>query len=321
MMRTTLTAVFTASFFALMTTVSANVDDELHTIVDDAWVGAQGFHFSGRLTEIRRAPEKGASRWSAFYRSTRMLFTSGEEGAVTWRVGKMEWTTRADDHGYWELTSNTPLGLEPGWHEIESVPAASSVAGLLVPDPRNALGIISDIDDTILVSEVLSKRRLLSNSLTVVAEDRSAVPGLAELYARIAKKNPAPETTPIFYVSGSPRQLTDSIRRFLKKNDFPRGVLQLKEISTERGDSLLDTPAYKLKHIDKIVAAFPGVKFMLIGDDGEQDPEIFAKVAEKYPERVEGVWIRRVHTDAARAKFAGQRDLTELLVEAAPEGR
>lgn len=313
MMRTKLTAVFTASFLALMTTVSANVDDELHTIIDDAWVGAQGFHFSGRLTEVRRAPKKDAGRWSALYRTTRMLFTSGEEGAVTWRVGKMEWTVRADDHGYWELTANTPLELAPGWHEIEAVPSASGPAGVLVPDPRNTLGIISDIDDTILVSEVLSTRRLLSNSLTVPAEQRSAVPGLAALYHRIAKKNPAPESTPIFYVSGSPRQLTDSLRRFLKVNDFPRGVLQLKEISTERSDSLADTPAYKRKHIDKILAAFPGVKFMLIGDDGEQDPEIFAAVAEKYPERVEGVWIRRVHTDLSRAKFAGQRDLTELL--------
>ncbi|MGC4071435.1 MAG: DUF2183 domain-containing protein [Nibricoccus sp.] len=321
MTRTKLTAIFTVSFFALMATAPVKADDELHTIVDDAWVGAQGFHFSGRLTEIRRAPEKNSGRLAALYRSTRMLFTSGEEGAVTWRVGKMEWTTRADDHGYWELTSNTPLDLAPSWHEIETVPSASSTAGVLVPDPRNALGIISDIDDTILVSEVQSKRKLLSNSLTVPAENRSAVPGLADLYHRIAKKNPAPETTPIFYVSGSPRQLTDSIRRFLKTNDFPRGVLQLKEISTERGDSLLDTPAYKLKHIDKIIAAFPGVKFMLIGDDGEQDPEIFAKVAEKYPARVEGVWIRRVHNDPARAKFAGQRDLTELLVEGAVEKR
>jgi phosphatidate phosphatase APP1 len=87
----------------------------------------------------------------------------------------------------------------------------------------------------------------------------------------------------------------------------------LKEISTERGDSLLDTPTYKQKHIDKILAAFPGVKFMLIGDDGEHDPEIFAHAAEKYPDRIDGVWIRRVHTDPLRARFAGQRDLAELL--------
>ena len=320
--RALLASALTWSIFSVMTpSIQASADDERHTIVDDAWVGAQGFHFSGRVTEIHRAPEKDAGRWSALYRSTRMLFTSGEEGAVTWRVGAFEWTTRADDHGYWELAANTPLALAPGWHEIDAEPSPSSAAGLLVPDPRNTLGIVSDIDDTILVSEVLSKRRLLSNSLTIPAESRVAVPGLAALYRRIAARNPAPETTPVFYVSGSPRQLTDSIRRFLRANDFPRGVLQLKEISTERGDSLLDTPAYKLKHIDKIFAAFPGVKFMLIGDDGEKDPEIFATVAEKYPGQIEGVWIRRVHPDATRPRFAGQKDLTELLVEDGVEKR
>jgi phosphatidate phosphatase APP1 len=304
---------FLLTFFGFALTMTAQTNDERHTIVDDAWVGAQGFHFSGRLTEIRRAPEKEANRWSAFFRTTRMLFTSGEEGAVTWRVGKFEWTVRADDHGYWELTANTPLELAPGWHVIESDPTPSSVAHVLVPDPRNTLGIISDIDDTILVSDVLSKRRLLANSLLLPAERRGAVPGLAMLYRSLAARNPAPESTPIFYVSGSPRQLTDNLRLFMTMGGFPRGVLQLKEISTERGDSLLDTPTYKRKHIDKILAAFPGVKFMLIGDDGEQDPEIFAHAAEKYPDRIEGVWIRRVHTDPLRTKFAGQRDLAELL--------
>jgi phosphatidate phosphatase APP1 len=298
---------------ALAMNVSTHAVENFHTIVDDAWVGAQGAHFSGRLTEMRLAPTKEAGRWSSLYRTTRMLFTSGEEGVVSWRVGALEWSVRVDDHGYWELASNVPLGLAPGWHEIEAVPSASSPAGVLVPDPRNTLGIISDIDDTILVSEVLSKRRLLSNSLTVPAEQRAAVPGIATLYHQLAAKNPAPESTPIFYVSGSPRQLTDNLRRFLTAGGFPRGVLQLKEISTERGDSLNDTPAFKHARIEAIFAAFPGVKFMLIGDDGEQDPEIFSAVAEKFPERVEGIWIRRVHTDAQRARFPGQRDLTELL--------
>jgi phosphatidate phosphatase APP1 len=319
MFRAGLTSLITFCWFAFAMTAPSHATEERHTIVDDAWVGAHGSHFSGRITEIRLAPAKEASRWSALYRTTRMLFTSGEEGAVTWRVGALEWTVRADDHGYWELTSNVPLGLAPGWHAIETVPSASSPAGVLVPDPRNTLGLISDIDDTILVSEVLSKRRLLSNSLMTPAEQRSAVPGLAALYRQIAAKNPAPESAPIFYVSGSPRQLTDNLRRFLAAGEFPRGVLQLKEISTERGDSLLDTPAFKHARIDKILAAFPGVKFMLIGDDGEKDPEIFAAVAEKYPERVEGVWIRRVHTDPLRLRFPGQKDLAELLPASADE--
>jgi S1-C subfamily serine protease len=144
-------------------------------------------------------------------------------------------------------------------------------------------------------------------------EQRSAVPGMAALYRKIAERNPAPGATPIFFVSSSPRQLTDNLRRFLQLNGFPRGVLQLKEISTERGDSLLDSATYKRKHIETIFAAFPGVKFLLIGDDGEGDPEIFAEVAAKHPERVEGIWIRRVNADTTRTKPPGQRDLAELL--------
>ncbi len=292
---------------------SIYAEDAWHTIVDDGWVGAAGFRFSGRVTERHEPPEKDSGRLSALYRNTRLLLTSGEEGAVSWRVGDFSWTLRADDHGYWELLSNVPLPLAPGWHEIESIPEASSPAGLLVPDPRNRIGIISDIDDTILVSEVTSTRRLLGNSLLVPGELRTSVPGLAELYKRVVAKNPAPETSPIFFVSGTPRQLTDNVRRFLRAGDFPRGVLILKEISTERGDSLNGTPAYKRKHIDAILAGFPHVRFLLIGDDGEADPEIFAAIAEKYPERIEGVWIRRVHPDPERVRYPEQRDLAELL--------
>jgi phosphatidate phosphatase APP1 len=293
--------------------MTSHAAEEIHTIVDDAWVGATGVHFSGRLTENHRAPSEADSRWRSLYRNTRLLFTSGEEGTVTWRVGVCEWTVRADDHGYWELTANTPLPIEPGWHPIETAPAASSEAGVLVHDPRNTTGIISDIDDTILMTDVFSKRRLLGNSLLIPPEQRSAVPGMAALYRKIAERNPAPGATPIFFVSSSPRQLTDNLRRFLQLNGFPRGVLQLKEISTERGDSLLDSATYKRKHIETIFAAFPGVKFLLIGDDGEGDPEIFAEVAAKHPQRVEGIWIRRVNADTTRTKPPGQRDLAELL--------
>jgi phosphatidate phosphatase APP1 len=294
-------------------------NDLLHNVVDDAWVGPVGCHFSGRMTEVRPAPAKDERTLRTLYRNTRLLFTSGEEGVVTWRVGALEWSLRADDHGYWELATNQPLGLGPGWHSIETVPSSSSEAGLLVPDPRNTFGLISDIDDTVMVSHVLRTRKLLRNSLTLPAERRDAVEGMAALYRRLLAQNPAPESSPVFYVSSSPRQLTDTLRRFLRANDFPRGVLQLKEISTERGDSLRDKQTYKLRHIETIIAAYPDVKFALMGDDGEADPEIYAKIQAKFPAQVVGIWIRRVHHLATRARLEGQRDMAELLQgEASP---
>lgn len=152
----------------------------------------------------------------------------------------LEWSVRTDGDGYWELAMNRPLALTPGWHEITSEPAASSAAGLLVVDPENRVGIISDVDDTVLVSGVVEKRTLLKNSLTVPPERREAVPGMAALYHGLLRRNPRPEASAVFYVSASPKQLTDNLRGFLAGQGFPRGVLRLKEFSEASGASILD---------------------------------------------------------------------------------
>jgi hypothetical protein len=159
---------------------AADPGEKRQVVVDDAWSGAEGSYFSGRLVELRSAPE-GHGRARTFYHNSRLLLTSGEEGRVSWRIGGLEWTLRTDDDGYWELATNQPLALAPGWHEIETEPKASSEAGLLIADPANRLGIISDLDDTILVSGVMEKGVLLKNSLTVAPGRRTAVPGMAAL--------------------------------------------------------------------------------------------------------------------------------------------
>lgn len=286
-------------------------------VVDDAWSGATGFHFSGRLTEVRTAPDGSQGSARTFYRNTRLLITSGEEGAVTWRVANWEWTTRTDDDGYWELGMNSPLALAPGWHDIATEPVASSAAGLLVVDPANRFGIISDLDDTIIVSEVLKKRVLLTNSLAVPSARRVAVTGMADLYGRLLKQNPVPPASAVFYVSASPKQLTDNLRGFLQHNGFPRGVLRLKEISEAGNHSLFDQRDYKRRSLETIMRAYPQVRFALFGDDGERDPEIYAELQKKYPDQVAGVWIRRVDPNPARATFPGQQDVAELLSAAA----
>jgi phosphatidate phosphatase APP1 len=280
-------------------------------ILDDAWSTPEGSHFSGRLTDVRLPARAGSGRGHTLYRTTRLLFTRGEEGAVQWSVGGLRWQTRADDRGYWSLRTNQPLaGLTPGWHDIETQPPTHpdvARAGLLVHDPANAWGLISDIDDTILVSHVLSKRRLLRNSLLLPPEARQAVQGAAALYASWLDRNPNPAATPVFYVSAAPRQLSDSVRRFLGHNGFPRGVLMLKEVYSRQSDPLRDQQAYKVGRIAAIFEACPQVRFTLVGDDGERDPESFAELQARYPASIHEVWIRSVHPRADRARYPGQQ--------------
>lgn len=300
-------------------TATVSAADRLHNIVDDSWATAAGFGFSGRLVEARQGPREDSGLRSSLYRNSRLLFTSGEEGTVRWSVGAQRWQTRADDQGYWEFFTNQPLhGLTPGWHGISSTPPASSTAQLLVHDPANRIGLISDIDDTILVSDVNAKMKLLKNSLTVPPESREAVDGMAALYRAWTHRNPNPAATPIFYVSASPRQLTDSVRRFLAKQAFPPGVLQLKEVSSASTDPLLDQQAYKVGRISAILEAFPEVHFALLGDDGERDPESYAQLQQRFGAQILGIWIRRVNPDPKRAVLPGQRNLAELLANGPP---
>ncbi len=288
--------------------------ETVHNIVDDGWATAAGHRFSGRVTETHPVAPEGSGKRRTAYDTTRLLFASGIAGRVSWSVGPLRWESRADDQGYWELIGHQPLsGLEPGWHTLTSTPGASSNAGLLVHDPRNQLGLISDIDDTIVVTDVNRTHRLLENSLIRPPTARQAVPGMAALYRRLIAANPHPEATPLVYVSAAPRQLTDSVRRFLNHNGFPRGVLQLKEVASGSSDPLTDQRAYKVRRITAVLKAFPDVRFVLLGDDGEFDPESFAELAAAYPDQVAEIWIRRVHPDPNRPKLPGQGDMAELL--------
>ncbi|MEO8153375.1 MAG: phosphatase domain-containing protein [Rhizobacter sp.] len=295
---------------------AAHAAEPLHDIVDDGWATAQGYRLTGRLTRVHAVPSAGSSAGSSLYGNSRLLLTNGAEGRVQIAVGAATWQTRADEHGYWELQSNQPLAdgvLAPGWHEITSTPIASTPAHWLVHDPRNQLGVISDIDDTILITDVNHTGQLLRNSLAVPPDERKAVPRMAALYHAWAKKNANPEATPVFYVSASPRQLSDGTRRFLKRNGFPQGVLQLKEVSSQSRDPLTDQQGYKVRRITAVLKAFPDVRFVLFGDDGERDPESYAQVSALFPNQIVGVWIRRVNPDPARARIAGQQDTDELL--------
>jgi phosphatidate phosphatase APP1 len=291
----------------------------LQVIADDGWQGEGGCVFSGRLVAALPRPDADAGGWTLISSNTRLLLSGGEEGAVSWKVGTAEWKLIAGDGGYWMLASSLPTGLSPGWYDVKTEPLASSQAGFLVPDARNTVGLISDLDDTILVTEVLHRRKMLENSLATPVERRQAVPGMAGLYHKMIAVNPAPETTPVFYVSATPRQLTDNIRGFLRVNGFPRGILMLRKVEPPAFKAPGD--AYKLGQIETILAAFPAVSFILCGDDGERDPEIYAEIRRRHPTRVAAVWIRGVNPAPNRPRFEGQLDPTTMLSTDETKGR
>jgi phosphatidate phosphatase APP1 len=282
--------------------------------------GASKFALEGRVIEARGDElETADDSWFVNLKRTlrRLISDEQKKVALRVRVGAGEWRAVTDAEGYFRLEAALPSGSTAGWQVVEAATEsgdAKATGALLAVPAENRLGIISDLDDTILVSDVADKSALVHTTLFVNYAQRQVVAGTAEFYRRLAQRNPRPEAAPIFYLSASPRQLQTGIQAFLDKNNFPRGVLITKKVTNDKtSDPLTDQVRYKVERIEQLLAALPQVRFVLVGDDGEHDPEIYDEIRRRHPERIEAVWIRKVNRDAARPVFPGQRDLTAAL--------
>ncbi|NLS92304.1 MAG: DUF2183 domain-containing protein [Planctomycetaceae bacterium] len=155
------------------------------------------------------------------------------------------------------------------------------------------LSIISDIDDTIKHSAVGDRKALLANTFLRKFQPVAGMPGL---FGRSAEQGMA-----FHYVSGSPWQLYLPLAEFLEDEGFPKGSMHLKRFRLKvrsMATVLVSQEAHKLPAIEAILAAYPQRRFILVGDSGEQDPEIYAKVARKHAGQVVGLFIRNVTGEA-----------------------
>lgn len=309
-----------ASAFGLLFVVVGNANADTREIVIYPGFAGSGVVIEGRVIEARGgAPEAQSDSWFTNLKRTLRRLISDEQAQVPVRVefdGRV-WRAVTDAEGYFRIEGDAPAGAPAGWRGViattEGGDASANGAILRVPS-ENRLGIISDVDDTILISEVTDKSRLLRNVLLVNYAQRQAVPGTADFYARLTRRNPKPEAAPVFYLSASPRQLHAGIQTFLDRNGFPRGVLMTKKVTNdETSDPLIDQVRYKTARIEQVLAALPQVRFVLVGDDGERDPEIYHDIRQRYPDRIDSIWIRRAARVAPHPTYPGQRDLAEAL--------
>lgn len=182
--------------------------------------------------------------------------------------------------------------LSPG--QTYTAPAVSENI-VVQASTDNSLSVVSDIDDTIKISNVTNKlkslRRLLfSNAYTV-----EPIPGTAVLYQRLEFRGDGLADGDTQYVSGSPINLAESIYRFMDFRGFPKGAVDLKKWGFGAGD---DSPFaqqnYKVDRLRKIFTTYPQRSFLLFGDSGEKDPEIYRQIATEFPGRVRAIFINNV---------------------------
>ena len=158
--------------------------------------------------------------------------------------------------------------------------------------PRG-VSVISDIDDTVKISNVASHKALMANTFM---KEFEAVPGMAAAYQAWMKGGAS-----FHYVSASPWQLYPPFAEFFAKEGLPAGTFHLKLFRVKDSSflNLFEDPLeYKPGVIEPILKAFPHRRFVLVGDSGEKDPEIYGQLARSYPDQILRIFIRDVTGDS-----------------------
>jgi phosphatidate phosphatase APP1 len=224
--------------------------------------------------------------------------------------------TTTDMEGFFEVRFRLaePLGGPGGWRqvglELLSPPSpgggrVKSKGHVLVPHGAR-FGVISDLDDTVIRSSATSVLKMAWIVLRNNAHTRLPFEGVAAFYRALQLGQDSRSSNPVFYVSSSPWNIYDMLVDFLNVHGVPHGPLFLKDWSLS---VLGEHRGYKLGVIRRLLSTYQDMPFVLIGDSGEEDPEIYLQAVREHPGRVIAVYIRDVTSgkrDAEIRAMAGE---------------
>ncbi|WP_017177572.1 App1 family protein [Actinomyces timonensis] len=211
---------------------------------------------------------------------------------VTITVGDARVRTRADREGYIDVVVRGH-GLGAGWHDavIDAAGAGSSTARVLVVGPEPTLGIISDIDDTAMISHVPRMLVAAWNQLVKYSSAREPVPGMARLYRRVQQAHGG---APVFYLSTGAWNVMPTLRAFFSRHGFPEGPALMTDWGPTNTGWFRSGIEHKRTELRRLMIDLPQVRWLLVGDDGQHDPLIYGEAAREHADRVAAVAIRRL---------------------------
>lgn len=258
------------------------------------------------------------SRFRSFRRMLRR-FNSRElpEASVRAELGASEALGVTDEEGYFDLPIRSALLPGAGdWLTAYVQVLSSQVPGLvpvrtaveiLVPGALAELGVISDIDDTVLQTHVTQRLKMIWVTLSGSPFTRMPFEGTSELYRALAAGASGHAANPVFYVSKSPWNLYDFLVDFMDFHGLPRGPLLLRDIGLREAPPI----DHKTHAVRSLLDAYPTLPFILIGDSGERDPDIYLETAARYPGRVRAIYIRDLGGKNAAKRGARVEELRE----------
>ncbi len=221
---------------------------------------------------------------------------------VTFQFRDWEVTSKTTQDGYFRFTLPFTDSLESGWHSYrvrcEVGDTVVEKESELLKPYNSKLGIISDIDDTFLISYSSRFFKKLYVMLFRNVNRRKIFDEVVDHYKALSRAGQdSPEASnAFFYVSSSEWNLYSLITHFAELHDLPKAVIKLKKIKT----SLLDFFAsgrgnhdHKFIKIKDIMTFYPQLEYVLLGDDSQHDPYLYERVCKHFPTNVRAIYIRQ----------------------------
>jgi phosphatidate phosphatase APP1 len=235
-------------------------------------------------------PPAGARGWRNF------VGVPVENATVHLNIGEQSFDIQADGSGIIDVVVH--VDLEPGWHRIvmSSEGSDAAVALAFVVDPETTLGVVSDIDDTVMVTAL--PRPLLAAWHTFVVNEhaRATTPGMPVLYERLSSRYPG---APFIYLSTGAWNVAPTLTRFLSRNLYPAGALLLTDWGPTADSWFRSGREHKRSSLERLTREFPQIKWLLVGDDGQHDESIYRDFVAQHPDNVAAVCIRQLSPSEA----------------------
>lgn len=307
--------------------LAARIEDAIHrfrerrgrrrglvpTIVPFPGYGGDGWlRVLGRVVLVkpgRRAPDRYTSirGWRSF------TSVPVRDAELRMRAGDVEHVIRADRGGV--IDARVEAALAPGWQSVLLALDGSDEieAPVFVVDDEVGFGVVSDIDDTVVVTALPRPFLAAWNTFVVNEHARRAVPGMPVLYDRLTATHPG---APVIYLSTGAWNVLRTLDRFLSRNLYPRGPFLLTDWGPTPDRWFRSGQEHKKEELARLAADFPTMRWLLVGDDGQHDEERYREFADAHPDNVAAVAIREL--TSGEAVLAGGRSQRESHEGAAP---
>ena len=241
---------------------------------------------------------------------------------VTARFCGAEERVTTDRDGYFRvhLQPRHAPSSEVLWHTVElsleQPQAVQAQAQVFIPPERCRYVVISDIDDTVMETGVANKLKMLWRLFVEDAASRAAFPGVGALYRALYLGRSGDEANPMLYVSRAPWGIYEVLDAFFAQHDIPAGpILFLREWGISWKSPLpRKAEDHKRELIRNMLALYHELPFVLIGDSGQRDPEVYRQIVDENPGRVLAVYIRNVSRKGER--IGEIEELASVVAEA-----